>query len=90
VTKIQFAVGNASQSILERQSSSTLRDICRMQYTLTVDAILMQLQSRHTVSLGLDGCTSMNNPAIMFVIAYYTDPNCTLGEEQLSFSEVDS
>jgi len=36
-------------------STTTLSNICRREYALTVDAITKQLPSRNTVSLVLDG-----------------------------------
>jgi len=56
-------------------SAWTLSNICRREYTLTVDAIEQQLPSQNKVSLALDGWTSTNTLAIMSVIAYYIDQN---------------
>jgi len=81
---------NALRSELMLPSASTLSNICRREYTLTVDAIKKQLPSRNKVSLALDGWTLTNKLAIMSVIAYYMDKNCTLREVQLAFDEVDS
>jgi len=56
---------------------------------MTVDAIKKKLPSRHKVSLGLNGWTSLNKLAIMLVIAYNMDQNWALHEVQLAFDEVD-
>jgi len=69
-------------------SASTLSNICRREYALTVDAIKIQLPSQNKVSLALDGWTSTNRLAIMSVIAYYTDRNWALCEVQFAFYEV--
>jgi len=69
-------------------STTTLRNICRREYALTVDAIKKQLPSRNKVSLALDGWTSMNKMAIMSVIAYYMDRNWALHKVQLAFDEI--
>ncbi len=45
-------------------SATTLSNICRREYALTVDAIKKQLPLRHKVSLALDGWTSMHKLAI--------------------------
>jgi len=50
-------------------SVTTLRNICRRQYALTLDAIKKQLPSWNKVSLALDGWTSTNKLAITSVIA---------------------
>jgi len=81
---------NALRSALVLPSASTLSNICRREYTLTVDAIKKQLPSRNKVSLALDGWTSTNKLAITSVIAYYMDRNWALREVQLAFDEVDS
>jgi len=70
-------------------STTTLSNICRGEYALTVDAIKKQLPSRNIVSLALDGWTSTNKLAIMSVIAYYMNRNWALCEVQLAFIEVD-
>jgi len=70
-------------------SATTLSNICRREYALTVDAIKKQLPLRNKVSLALDGWTSTNKLAITSVIAYYMDRNWTLHEVQLAFDEVD-
>jgi len=54
-------------------SATTLSNICRRNYALTVDAIKKQLLSRNKASLALDGWTSMNKLGITSVIAYYMD-----------------
>jgi len=81
---------NALRSELVLPSASTLSNICRREYTLTVDAIKKQLPSTNKVSLALDGWTSTNKLAITSVIAYYMDRNWALREVQLAFDEVDS
>jgi len=80
----------ALRNDLVLQSASTLSNICRREYTLTVDAIQKQLPSRNKVSLALDGWTSKSKFAMMSVIAYYMDRNWALREAQLAFDEVDS
>jgi len=70
-------------------SATTLSNICRREYALTVDAIEKQLPIRNKVSLALDGWTSTNKLAIMSVIAYYMDRIWALREVQLAFDEVD-
>ena len=69
-------------------SATTLSNICRREYALTVDGIKKQLPSRNKVSLALDGWTSTNKLAITSVIAYYMDRNWALREVQLAFDEV--
>jgi len=69
-------------------SATTLSDICRREYALTVDAIIKQLPLRNKVSLALDGWTSTNKLVITSVIAYYMDRNWALREVQLAFDEV--
>ena len=56
-------------------SATTLSNICRREYALTVDATTKQLPSQNKVSLALDGWTSTNKLAITSVIAYYMDLN---------------
>jgi len=70
-------------------SATTLSNICRREYTLTVDAIKKQLPIRNKVSLALDRWTWTNKLAITSVIAYYMDRNWALREVQLAFDEVD-
>jgi len=70
-------------------SVTTLSNICRREYALTMDAITKQLPSRNEVSLALEGWTSTNKLGIMSVIAYYIDRNWALREFQLAFDEVD-
>jgi len=70
-------------------SASTLSNICRREYALTLDAIKKQLPLRNKVSLALDGWTSTTKLAIMSVIAYYMDRNWALREIQPAFDEVD-
>jgi len=66
----------------------TLRNICRRDYALTVDAIKKQLPLRNKVSLALDGWTSTNKLAITSVIAYYMERHWALHEVQRAFDEV--
>jgi len=70
-------------------SATTLSNICRREYSLTLDAINKQLPVQNKVSLALDGWTSTNKLAITSVIAYYMDRNWALCEVQLAFDEVD-
>jgi len=70
-------------------AASTLSNICRREYALTVDAIMNQLPSRNKVSLALDRWTSMNKLSITSVIASNIDRNWALREVQLKFNEVD-
>jgi len=79
----------ASRDDLVLPSATTLSNICRREYALTVDAIKKQLPIRNKVSLALDGWTSTNKLAITSVIAYYMDRNWALHEVQLAFDEVD-
>jgi len=73
---------------LVRPSATTLSNICRRKYALTVDAIKKQLPIRNKVSLALDGWTSMNKLAITSVIAYTMDRHWALREVQLALNEV--
>jgi len=70
-------------------SNTTLSNICRREYALTVDAIKKQLPLRNLISLALDGWTSTNKLAITSVIAYYMDRKWALRKVQLAFDEVD-
>jgi len=70
-------------------STTTLSDICRREYALTLDSIEKQLPSRDSVCLALEGSPSPNKLAITSVIAYCMDQNEALGEVQLGFDEVD-
>jgi len=81
---------NALQSKLVLPSASTLSNICRREYTLTVDAMKKQLPSRNKVCLALEGWTLTNKLAVTSVIAYYMDRNWALRDVQLAFDEVDS
>jgi len=81
---------NALRSEFVLPSASTLSNICRREFTLTVDAIKKQLLSRNKCSLPLDRWTSMNKLAITLVIASYMERNWALRETQLAFDEVDS
>jgi len=85
----QWQAYQAWLSDLVLPSTTTLSNICRREYALTVDAINKQLPSWNKVSLALDGLTSTNTLAIKLVIAYYVDHNWALREVQLAFDEVD-
>jgi hypothetical protein len=69
-------------------SASTLSNICRSEYSLTIDAIKMQLPTKNKVSVALDGWMSTNKLAIGLVIGYFIDFNWCLREVQLAFDEV--
>jgi len=60
----------ALRSDLVLPSTTTLSNICRRAYALTVDAIKKQLPLRNTVCLAWDGWTSTTKLAITSVIAY--------------------
>jgi len=81
---------NALRSDLVLPSASTLNNICWREFTLTVDAIKLQLPSRNLVSLALDRWTSMNKLALMSAISCHMDSNWALREVQLAFDDVDS
>jgi hypothetical protein len=70
-------------------SATTISNICRREYALTVDAIKKQLPIRNKVSFTLDRLTSPNKLAITPVIEYYMDRNLALREVHLLFDEVD-
>ena len=70
-------------------SSTTLSNIRRREYALTVDAIKKQLPSQNKVSSALDGWTSTNKLALTSVIAFYMDRNRALREVQLASDDVD-
>jgi len=70
-------------------SATTLSNICRRGYALTVDAMKNPLPSRNNVSLALDGWTSTNKLEITLVIANYMDRKGGFHELQLAFDEVD-
>jgi len=78
----------ALRTDLRLPSATTLSNICRMEYTPTVDAIQKQLLSRNIIILALDGWTSTNTQAITSIFAYNTERNWILREEQLAFDEV--
>jgi len=80
---------NTLPSDLVLRSTTTLSNICRREYALTVDAINKQLPSRNTVSSALGVLTSTITVAITLGIAYYMDWNWALREVQLAFDEVD-
>jgi hypothetical protein len=69
-------------------SATTISNICRKEYGLSVDAIKKQLPLQNNVSLALDGWTSTNKLAITSVIAYYLNRNWALREVQLALDEV--
>jgi len=69
-------------------SATTLSNICRKEYALTVDAIKKQSPWWNKVSSALDGWTSTNKLAITSVNAYYMDWNWELLEVQLALDEV--
>jgi hypothetical protein len=79
---------NALRDDLILPSASTLGNICRREYSLTIDAIKNQLPAKNKVSLALDGWTSTNRLAITSVIGYYIDQHWALCEVQLAFDEV--
>jgi hypothetical protein len=79
---------NALRDDLVLPSASTLGNICRREYSLTIDAIKNQLPAKNKVSLALDGWTSTNRLAITSVIGYYIDRHWALREVQLAFDEV--
>jgi len=70
-------------------STTTLSNIYRREYALTVDAIKKELPSQNEVRLALDGWTSTNKLITTSVIHYYFDQNSALREVQLAFDEVD-
>jgi hypothetical protein len=80
---------NALRHDLVFPSVSTLINICRRAYALTVDMIKIHLPSWNQVCLALDGWTSMNKLAIMTVFAHYTDQDWALRKVQCAFNEVD-
>jgi len=80
----------ASGNKLMLPSSSTLINICCREWSLTLDAIKEQLQSRNNVSLALDRWTSTDKLAITSVFAYFIDRNWALQVVQLTFDEVGS
>ena len=61
-------------------SATTLSNMCRREYALTVHAIKQQLPLRNEVNLAFDGWTSTNKLAITSVIAYYMDLNWAFHE----------
>jgi len=60
---------NALRHNLVLLSATSLSNICRKEYELTLDAIKKQLPSGNKVSLALDGWTSMTKLVTMSVIA---------------------
>ena len=60
---------NALRDNLVLLSATSLSNICRKEYELTLDAIKKQLPSGNKVSLALDGWTSMTKLVTMSVIA---------------------
>lgn len=79
---------NALRPGLSLPCASTLSNICRREYALTVDAIKEQLPKNNRISLALDGWTSPNRLAITSVIGYYIARDWSLREVQLAFDEV--
>jgi len=69
--------------------TTTLCNIRRREYALTVDPCKKQSGGRNKVSLALDGLTSRKKLAIMSVIVYNMDRNWELSEVQLCFDDVD-
>jgi len=80
---------NALHDDLVLPSATTLSNIRRREYALTVDSIKKHLPVGNKVSFALDWCTSTNKSATMSVIASYMDRNGALHKVQLSFDEVD-
>ena len=70
-------------------SARTLRNICRRDYALTMDAIKKQLPWRKIVCSALETWRPSITLAIMSVIAYYMDRIWGLREVPLAFDEVD-
>jgi hypothetical protein len=70
-------------------ATTTVNNLCRKEYPLTLDVITTQLLSQNIVSLTLDGCTSTNILPITWVIVYYMDRNCTLDDVQHTFNKAD-
>jgi len=81
---------NTLRSELVLPPASTLSNICRREYLLTVDANKQWWPSRNNVSLALDGSTSIIKLAITLVIAYYMDRNWALRDVQLRLDDVDN
>jgi hypothetical protein len=70
-------------------STTTLSNICRREFTLTVDAMKKQWPIRNKVSIALEGGTLKSKLAIMSVIACYMERNWALREVQIATDEVD-
>ena len=70
-------------------SATTLSNICRREYALTVNAIKKQLPIQNKVSLSWGGWTSKNKLAKTSVIAYYMGRNWALREGQVICDEFD-
>jgi hypothetical protein len=68
--------------------ATTVSNISRREYALTVDVFKKQLRLRNEVGLALDGWTSTNKLAITSVITYYMDLFWALRKVQLAFDEV--
>ena len=79
----------ALRSYLVLPSATTLSNICRSGYALTMDAFRNHLPSRNEVCVALYAWTLTIKLAIMSVITYYMDQNWALREVQLTFDEVD-
>jgi len=85
---LQSYVSLRSELVLP--SASTVSNICRREYSVTVDTIEKQLLRRSNVSLDLDGWTSTNKLARMSGNANSLDWHWALRELQLAFNEVES
>ena len=79
----------ASCDDLGLPSATTLNNICRREYALTVNAIMKKLPPRNNVSLVLDRWTSTNKLALTSVIQYYMDRYWALHEDERTFDEID-
>jgi len=77
------------QSDLVMLAETALSNICRRDYSLTVDVFMIQLLSQNNVCLTLDRWTSRNKLPITLVIGYYMDWNWALRGVQPAFDEVD-
>jgi hypothetical protein len=78
----------ALRSDIRLPCASTLFNVCRREYALTIDAIREQLPKTNKISLAIDGWTSTNKLAITSVIGYYIARDWSLKEVQLAFDEV--
>jgi len=80
---------NELASELGLLSATTLGNICRREYALSVDAMKKQLSSLNEVTLALHWWTSTNKLAITSVIALYMDRNWAFRDLQLALHDVD-